>query len=227
VASQDLTGIESVRVSTTAGRVDVVAEQRTDAEIRGGQADRDGATLTVTAGPGRVEVRVPEGFSVIVGTSSGRVTLRGRFDVVAAATDSGRISVGIARSVDARTVSGRVDVNHARDRCRARTVSGRVDIGETADLDADTESGSIRVRAAVGDVRARTTSGRIEIGIGGPSDISAETMNGRIVLTLARGLGADVDLTSTSNRVDNDAPAGTDCHIVARTVSGRVEVRPR
>ena len=83
------------------------------------------------------------------------------------------------------------------------------------------------MRGATGTVRARTTSGLVEIGIRGPSDISAETMNGRIVLTLARGLGAEVDLQSTSNRVDNAAPAGVDCHIVARTVSGRVEVKAR
>ena len=65
----------------------------------------------------------------------------------------------------------------------------------------------------------------VDIVIGGPSDISAETMGGRIELKLAAGLGADVDLQSSSGRVENSAPSGQDCHIVARSVNGRIEVR--
>jgi hypothetical protein len=73
-------------------------------------------------------------------------------------------------------------------------------------------------------VVARATQGRIDIGIGAPSDVSAETMTGKIVLSLAEGLGAQVDLES-SGRVDNAAPTGPDCHIVARSVTGRVQVQ--
>ena len=50
-------------------------------------------------------------------------------------------------------------------------------------------------------------------------------MGGRIELKLAAGLGADVDLQSSSGRVENSAPSGQDCHIVARSVNGRIEVR--
>src|SRR4029453_2847543 len=66
--------VESVRVSATSGRVKVVAEDRSDVVVRGGTAPRhDGRTVTVDAGPGRVEVRVPSGVDLVVGSQSGRV----------------------------------------------------------------------------------------------------------------------------------------------------------
>ena len=71
------------------------------------------------------------------------------------------------------------------------------------------------------------TSGRVEVGIDGASDISAETIDGTIVLSLAKGLGARVNARSTSGAVENTAPAGDDCTVAASSVSGEIEVRAR
>jgi DUF4097 and DUF4098 domain-containing protein YvlB len=217
-------GLTLVRVATSHGRVDVVAEPRHDVAVEGGRARREGSTLTVEGGAGRVEVRVPEGTAVVVGTSSGRVRLAGRLGAVSAATTSGRITVDDVASADLRAVSGRIEVTRCAGTCRARTASGRIDIGEVGGLDASTDAGRIRVRHVSGEVQARTTSGRIDIGIEGPSEVSAETISGRIVLGLGDGLGARLD-ASSAGHVDNRAPAGDDCRIVARSASGRVEVR--
>jgi DUF4097 and DUF4098 domain-containing protein YvlB len=216
--------LDLVRVVASSGRVDVVAEPRADVVVEGGVVERHGSTLTVQGGSGRVQVRVPEGTAVVVGTHSGRVRLTGVLGAVSAATSSGRISVDDAASADLRAVSGRIEVARCEGTCRARTVTGRIDLGEVGGLDASTEHGTVSVGGVAGAVQARTTSGRIDIGIDGPSDVAAETMSGRIVLALAAGLGASVD-ASSAGRVDNRAPAGDDCRIVARSASGRVEVR--
>ena len=150
MTAHDLAGVELVRVSTTSGRLDVVAEARTDIEVTAGTVARDGTTFTVLGGSDRVEVRVPEGTSIIAGSASGRVTVKGTFGSVGASSDSGRVTVDRGRTVDARSTSGRVTVRRADQACRARTVSGRIDIGETADLDAHADSGSIRVDRAAG-----------------------------------------------------------------------------
>ena len=220
----DLEGVTVVRVTSTSGRVEMVAEPRTDMSVSAGAVSREGSSLTVDAGTNAVVVRVPEGVSVMVGSDSGRVTMTGKFDAVGVASESGRIFVDEARSVDVRSTSGRIDVGRCLETCRARSGSGRVQVGETGNLDVHTESGRISVGRTAGPVVARATQGRIDIGIGAPSDVSAETMTGKIVLSLAEGLGAQVDLES-SGRVDNAAPTGPDCHIVARSVTGRVQVQ--
>jgi DUF4097 and DUF4098 domain-containing protein YvlB len=142
-------------------------------------------------------------------------------------SESGRVSIDEARQVDVRTTSGRVDVGRVTGSCRARTVSGRISVRETTDLSAHAESGRIDALRVEGDVRVRTTSGRVDVGVGGPSELAAETMNGTIVFELVEGLGATVDAHSRSGRIDNTAPPGDQCQVVARTVSGRIEVRGR
>lgn len=229
MTSHELGGADIVRVSATSGQVVVTAEDRRDVEVSDadvGRDDTDGA-LTIRVGSDTVEVRVPEGCSVLVGTRSGGIVLAGRFGSVGASTESGSISIEAARSVDVRTTSGEVTVGRATTACRARSQSGHVEIGETADLHAHTESGSIVVDGARGNVRVRTTSGHVDIGVQGASDIAAETIDGTIALRLADGLGAVVEGSSSSGEVHNTAPPGADCRIAARSVSGTIEVRSR
>jgi DUF4097 and DUF4098 domain-containing protein YvlB len=227
VTAYDLDGVDLVRVSATSGQVVVIAEDRRDVVVDGAVALRDDATLTVRTGSDSVHVRVPDGCSVVVGSRSGQIELRGRFGSVGASSDSGRISIGEARSVDVRTASGAVAVERATEACRARSQSGRIEVIETADLHAHTESGSIVADSAMGTVRARTTSGTVEVGIRGASDVAAESIDGTIVVQLASGLGADVEGRTGSGGIDNSAPPGDDCRIAARSVSGRIEVRGR
>jgi DUF4097 and DUF4098 domain-containing protein YvlB len=221
----DMSGVDLVRLTTTSGRIEVTAEDRPDLSFSTGTAERRGSTITITAGSGRLDVRVPEGISVVVGSESGRVTLAGTYGGISVSNGSGRISIDRARSVDVRSQSGRVEVKRCEHRCRIVNASGAVRVGRAGELDAHTETGRIDAEAVDGQVRARTTNGRIDIGILGPGDIAAETISGRIQLTLAQGLGAQVAASSGTNRVENSAPRGDDCRVEARTVSGRVQVR--
>ena len=74
---------------------------------------RDVSPFTVETSSSAVEVRVPEGTDLVIGTTSGKVTVEGRVGAVAVVTSSGRVSIDHARSVDARTKSGRVHVGYA------------------------------------------------------------------------------------------------------------------
>ena len=65
------------------------------------------------------DVRVPEGTDLVVGATSGRVTIEGRVGSVSAVTTSGRVSIADAGSVDVRTKSGRIDVGRTMSTCRA------------------------------------------------------------------------------------------------------------
>lgn len=225
MAVHAIAGVELVRVSATSGHVTVVAEPRADVAVTGGDVSRVGAALTVQGGSDAVDVRVPEGTSLAVGTRSGSVELTGDLGAVGVASDSGHVVVERATAVDVRTTSGTVEIGRVTSRCRARTESGSIIVDRTGDLAAHAESGRIHVGHVVGEVRVRTTSGRIEVGVDGPSDVAGETVDGTIVFALADGLGAAVDVETGSGQVDNQAPGGDDCQVVARTVSGRIEVR--
>lgn len=227
MAAKRVTDITQVRVSATSGEVDVVAEDRADVVVDGGEVTVRDSTLTVQGGSDSIKVRVPKGMALSVGTRSGQVALSGSFGAVGVSSESGQVSIEKARRVDVRTTSGSVEIRRAVEVCRARTESGSISVRETRDLAAHADSGSIQARRAEGDVRVRTTSGQIDVGIGGPSELAAETIDGTIRFELAAGLGAAVEARSHSGRVDNTAPSGDDCRLVAHTVSGHIEVRGR
>lgn len=171
----------------------------------------------------RLQLRVPEGTDLQVGTTSGRVEIRGRAGHVAVTTESGRVEVDHAESVDVRTASGRVEVTYASGEVRIRSTNGRVEVRRCGPADVTTESGRIRLAEAHGAVRAHCVTGRIAITMTGAEDVQADTVSGRVEVTLPSGCrpfrpdGADAP---------SEPPEGYDCTVVARSVSGRVSVAP-
>ena len=110
--------VTAVRISTTSGRVRVIAEDRRDVTFDGdGRVDEAGDTTTITSAAGRLTVRVPAKSSVVVGSVSGRVTVEGPAGTVAITTTSGRIDVESGTAVDARADSGRITVGTASGVC--------------------------------------------------------------------------------------------------------------
>ncbi|MET0912389.1 MAG: DUF4097 family beta strand repeat-containing protein [Acidimicrobiales bacterium] len=216
------TEIESVRVSATSGRVKVVAEDRGDVLVRGGTAPQhDGGTVTVDAGPGRVEVRVPSGVDLVVGSHSGRVEVEGPLGAVAVVTESGRVTVEQAASVDVRTSSGRVEIGRVEGTTRVRSASGRITVDRTAGADVATDSGRIVLRSVSGRTTAHCVSGRIEVRLATAADVEAETVSGRITVEVADPVRAH----AVSGPLPPDSePHGDDCTIATRSVSGRVSV---
>jgi DUF4097 and DUF4098 domain-containing protein YvlB len=140
---------------------------------------------------------------------------------VAANTKSGRIEVESGTTVDARSQSGRVTVLRATGVCRVRAESTRVEIGASAGADASTNSGRITLENVDGPVRAHCISSRIEIEMAGAHDVDADTVSGRISVTLPAGTAVH---RLTGKDDDSPAPAGCDCTVRATSISGRIQV---
>jgi DUF4097 and DUF4098 domain-containing protein YvlB len=214
-----------LRVAATSGAVDVVAEEgRSSIETDGIPAEVDGDVVTVDARDRRARVRIPEGLDVIVGTTSGRVSVEGRVGDLAVGTTSGRVTIDRAASVDVRTSSAKVIVGRAEGECRVVTRSGRVQVDHCGRADVTTASGRIVLRDVAGGAHAHCTSGRIEISMAGAHDVVAETVSGRVSISLPSGARPLVESSSSGSGA---ARGDHDCTVVARSASGRVTVTTR
>lgn len=199
----------AVRISTTSNRVVVVAEDRPDVTVDGAaRVAEAGGVTTIDQVRGRLSVRVPLGTDVVVGSASARVEVRGAAGDVAVTSESGRVSVEQARTVDVRSSSGRIEVGRVAGECRLRSISGRVQVERCGGADASTTSGRVVLRGVDGPVRAHCVSGRIEVVLESAHDVDAETVSGRISVSLPPGVRGD----------------GSDCICRARSVSGRIAV---
>ena len=203
----------------------IVAEDRADTAVDGDATvsnDRGPTTIDSIRGP--IVVRVPEGTDLVIGTTAARVDVEGRVGNVAVVTESGRVVVEHAESLDARTNSGRVLVDRVVNDCCVRTTSARVEVGGCGDADVATDSGRVVLKGVNGSVRAHCVSGRIDVEMDSAHDIDAETVSGRVNVSLPRGARAHqpTDPTDTA-----PVPDGCDCTVNARSVSGRVDVSSR
>ncbi len=207
-----------MRVSAVSGRVTIITGSEFSVK---GHADVriDGSVATVAADSARVEVTVPSGAHVAIGTTSGRVQARGELGDTAITSVSGRVSVANATSVDVRSGSGRVEIGSVEGMCRVRAENGRVSVEHAGSADLSTESGRIEAGSVAGPVRAHSVSGRVSIELSRAADVDAETISGSVEVRLPPGVVAAVD------RGDGAPPtAPADCHVRAASVSGRVDV---
>ena len=217
--------VSTVRVTTTSGAVSVTAEPGRHSVVADGHPiEVDESTVTIDSTSTSVHVRVPHGLDLVIGTSSGQVTVRGSAGAVAVLTTSGRVEIDDARSVDVRTGSGRVTVGRTAGSARVLTTSGRVEIGHSGDADVTTTSGRIVLRDVTGSTRAHCGSGKIEITMAQAHDVEAETISGRISISLPEGTRARIDTPSAGSV---DVAGDHDCVVTARSGSGRVDVVTR
>lgn len=217
--------VTAVRVTTTSGAVTVTADADVHAVVAAGlPIALDGETVTIESASKRIDLRVPEGMDLVIGTSSGRVRVLGRAGVVAVVTASGKVEIVDAESVDVRTRSGRVTIGRAAGHARVVSSSGRIDIDHSGEVDVTTTSGRIVLRDVAGTARAHCASGKVEITMAEPHDVDAETVSGRISISLPAGVRARID-TPTAGSI---AVSGEhDCVVTARSGSGRVDVSNR
>ena len=212
-----------VRISTSSGAVYVRA-QADRTECWSSVAALDVSPFTVDGDSSAVDVRVPEGTDLVIGTTSGKVTVEGRVGAVSVLTTSGRISIDQARSVDARTKSARVHVGYAEGVCRVVSASGRVTVDRCGSADASSGSGQVVLGDAHGHVRATSTSGKVSVAVAGAHDVEAETVSGRVEVSFPDGLRPLV--VNSPAEVPGER-AGHDCVVVARSGAGRVVVSGR
>jgi DUF4097 and DUF4098 domain-containing protein YvlB len=220
-----LHGVTAVRIAATSGRVRVIAEERHGVQVSGSaQVSQDGGVVTVESGSHSVEVLIPVGLDVMAGSTSAAITIEGRVGHLAAVTESGRITSQHSASLDVRTASGRVDAGRVDGDCRIHTGSGKVTVGACHDCDVSTVSGRVELSDVSGVARANCVSGRVDIHMAEPHDVTAETVSGRVSVSLPGGARV-----RRSDRADDASPADPDCDctVTARSVSGRVDVVSR
>jgi DUF4097 and DUF4098 domain-containing protein YvlB len=219
------TAVSTVRIVTTTASVHVTA----DADVRSIDAGRvpielDQSIATIDSPSTRVDVRVPEGIDLVIGTTSGRVEIEGPVGSVAVTTASGKVEIEEALSLDVRTRSGRVRIVTSRGEARVLSASGRVEIGTCGDADVTTTSGRIVLHNVEGTARAHCASGRIDITMAGSHDVDAETVSGRISISLPAGTRALIDTPPAgfvASTIEHD------CVVIARSGSGRVDISTR
>jgi len=222
MGSETGVAVNAVRVATTSGALTVIAEDRTDVETSGrAEVSREGSSATITATSHRVTVRIPAGIDIVVGSMSGRVKIIGRPGAVAVVAESGKVTVEHAETADLRVRSGRVEVGTVDGTCRVRAESGRIVIRRCGDAEVTTRSGHLTIASASGPVRAHCVSGRIDIAMAVAADVDADTVSGRIAVSLPAGASPQV----VGVRHPPTIAPPFDCIVTARSVSGRVSVK--
>jgi hypothetical protein len=215
----------AVRISAGVHRVEVAAAEGATFRVDGPAhvADVDGV-VTVSDVSGRLRVFVGADTEVLIGTTSGRVGVSGPIGHVAIVTESGRVDVESAASADIRSETARVEVGDVTGSCRIRSTSGRVEVRSCGSAEVSADSGQIEMWQVSGEVDAHSVSGRIELSMATANDVRAETVSGRITVSLPKGTVAHRP-TAAADR--SPRPPGCDCTVVARSTTGKVVVTAR
>lgn len=126
-----------------------------------------------------------------------------------------RVEVGvIGAGAVVSGISGRTDV---------RGVSGDSTlVGLTGAVRADTVSGNVEVQALTGDLRFHSVSGDLTVIDGAGGGVHADSVSGDMVLDLAAGKPADINLTTVSGEIAIRLPDPADAKVEADTASGTV-----
>jgi hypothetical protein len=129
---------------------------------------------------------------------------------VRAATGNGDVSVSGAAEAIAASGNGRVDVSGVAGEVEASSGNGRITVeGAGGPVDASSGNGDIRVTTASGPVSASSGNGSIEVTmdqLSGSPDMSFSTGNGRIIVRVPDGFGAELDSHTGNGRVSIDFP---------------------
>ena len=240
----------SVRLVAT-DREDTVVEVRPRDESRGHdvkaaehvRVDFNNGTLAVSSNRGFslprrgaviVDVSLPEGSRLEASVASAQIRAEGRYVDCTLASASGDVSVeSVTGNIKADTASGAVNVDAVKGNAAIATASGDVTIG---DLDGGVKfraaSGSLTVGSLQGKVNAQTASGDVDVKTAVKGSVSVQTGSGEVVVGVAEGTAAQLDLQTHSGEVRNsltpsDGPADGDETLLvhARTGSGDVAVQ--
>jgi hypothetical protein len=217
--SHDVKAAEQVRVDFKNGTLAVTSR-------RGFSFPRKGAVV--------VDVGLPAGSRLDVSVASANVVADGEYVDCKFASASGDLTVeAAAGNIKADTASGAVTVDVVKGAATISTASGDATIG---DLDGDVKfraaSGSLTVGRLRGNVNVQAASGDVTVTTAVNGGVSAQTSSGEVVVGIAEGTAAQLDLRTRSGKVRNslaasDGPANGDETLVvhARTGSGDVVVQ--
>ncbi len=154
----------------------------------------------------RIEIMVPIGSRVQVGTVSGSIHITGTEGEVEAGSVSGRIEVlGANDRITVHTVSGKV---------HAAKLRGRVRLGSTSE--------SIEAEDIIGDLSAGTVSGRITMNGVKSSHVSAETVSGSVTYVGSIDASGSYEFSTHSGNVHLQIPDNSGAELALETFSGRI-----
>jgi DUF4097 and DUF4098 domain-containing protein YvlB len=217
--SHDVKAADQVRVRFKNGTLAVASQ-------RGFSFPRRGAVV--------VDIALPSGSRLQASAASANITADGQYGDCKFASASGDLEVGsVVGNLKADTASGGITVQDINGSASVSTASGDATIG---DLDGDMKfraaSGSLTVRRLRGNLNAQTASGDVTAATAVSGGVSVQSGSGEVVVGIAEGTAAQLDLRTHSGKVRNsltpsDGPAEGDETLVvhAHTGSGDVIVQ--
>ena len=215
----DVKAAEQIRIDFSNGTLAVTSK-------RGFSFPRRGAVV--------VDIALPSGSRLDVSVASANVVADGELGDCKFASASGDLEVGtVVGHLQADTASGGVTIGGINGSALMSTASGDIAIGN---LDGDAKfraaSGSLTVKRLRGNVNAQTASGDVGAVSAVTGSVSVHTSSGELVVGVAEGTAAQLDLQTRSGEVRNsltpsDGPAEGDETLLvhARTGSGDVIVQ--
>jgi DUF4097 and DUF4098 domain-containing protein YvlB len=211
---------DAVRITSRSGRVRVIGEARSDVTADGTPVAGPGPR-EVRGGSKPVEVRVPTGTDLVVGTASGDVALEGELGHVGVTTVSGDITVEQVASIDARTKAGGVRVGTSSETVRVKTASGSVRVEHAAgEVRVASVSGTVTILDARALASVRTVSATVELGLSAAAGALVESVSGEMRVTVPAGVRPAARFKTVSGKRRVECDAGNDVEITARSVSG-------
>ncbi len=154
----------------------------------------------------RVEVRVPEEYSVRARTSGGSIEIQNVTGSVEASTSGGRIELEeVHGDVDVETAGASIRAEEVRGELRATTSGGSMRISEvTGAVEVETSGGDLEIHDVEGSVRARTSGGKVSVRFSKGAEGDLETSGGSIEVELPEGARVDLDARTSGGRVRID-----------------------
>ncbi len=214
-----------VVVSNVSGSVEVSGWSRNQVEVTGSLGDgveelifeRDDDEILIKvklerrksrSGSAELVIKVPEKSSLKVNTVSADIDVQ-----------------DVHGEQDLQVVSGDIEVEFYAEELKAEAVSGDVSVSadnQESNARVSTVSGDIDIENLAGELKTETVSGDIDVIEGSFSRITAETVNGDMVLRANFQPGGRMDLETVNGSVDVDFEGNLSAEINVETFNGSI-----
>ncbi|GHJ49734.1 hypothetical protein Cs7R123_70760 [Catellatospora sp. TT07R-123] len=226
-------GTIRAEVKLSAGRLEIVASERTTATVSITALDNNEASIQAVA-ESRVEmvegrhlrvsapehggwrlfrrakllvrVEMPLDSALTVHIASADASITGRYHDLVVNTASGDIEVEqVTGDTSVNTASGRIRLGDVGGALRVNSASGDIRTGHVGgNVVVHTASGDVEIGAADGDAKVNTASGDVSFGVTRQGEIRVNTASGDVVIGVAAGTGVWLDLNTASGRTTSD-----------------------
>jgi DUF4097 and DUF4098 domain-containing protein YvlB len=217
--THDVKAAEQVRVDFSNGTLRVSSQ-------RGFSFPRRGAVV--------VDIALPARSRLNASSASANITADGQYADCRFASASGDLQVGsVIGNFKADSASGGISVHAISGSASVSTASGDAVIGGLdGDMKFRSASGSLTVTRLRGNINSQTASGDVHVAAAVNGGVFAQSASGEVVVGIAEGTAAQLDVRTRSGEVRNsltasDGPAEGDetLTVHARTASGDVVVQ--